>query len=402
MRPRQSVVEIFATFLCFADDTVGGWVTDGRLRRSIQSCLDRPDNREISAKFWALYWHQIWQQDASPLAKNHLAAYLQEACYRSAQKLTINLTGGQSIADFFQIAIVKLDRVLNGFDVRHGSELQHYASLAFTNAIKDTLRQRQEVEVCTDWALLYKVSQKRAIESLQHMGLNPDRLAAYILAWQCFKTIYAPTVATGTRKLQQPPPEVFDRIAQLYNIERVNAIATIASRCDGELIALWLSACGMAIRGYLYPTIVSASQPHPQLEGAEFLDNFESTFQDSLLTRAIEFEADTNRAAARTELQKVLLKALIKVDLPSQRLLQMYYGQGLTQQQIATESMTKQYTVSRRLNSARQALLAALGEWSRAKVHESPDPNVVINDLSIALEEWLKHHYGLADLPARP
>ncbi len=399
MRPRQSVIEIFATFLCFEDDAIGGWVVDGRLRRSMQACVDRVGDRHISPEFWALYWHQIWHQESSALAKNHLAAYLQEVCYRAAQKLAINLSGGQSIADFFQIAVAKLDRVLKGFNPQHGSELKNYASLAFANAIKDVLRQRQEVEICTDWALLHKVSQKRAIESLQQMGLNPDRLAAYILAWQCFKTIYAPTATTGSRKLQQPAPEVFDRIATLYNLERVNAVATIATRCDGELVALWLAACGMAVRRYLYPTLVSASQSHPHSETGEFLDNFEATFQDSLLSRAIDLEAETERATARSQVQKVLLKVLIKVDLPSQRLLQMYYGQGLTQQEIATQLMTKQYTVSRRLNRVRQSLLSALSEWSQTQVHESLTPNV-INNMSIAIEEWLKVHYRSADLPS--
>ncbi len=400
MRPRQSVMEIFATFLCFEDDTIAGWIVDGRLRRSMQACLDRADDRHISPQFWALYWHQLWQQEPSALAKNHLAAYLQEVCYRSAQKLIINLSGGQSIADFFQIAIVKIDRVIKGFNPHYGTELKNYASLAFTNAIKDTLRQRQEVDVCTDWALLHKVSHKRVIAALQNLGFAREQIATYILAWQCFKTIYAPTAETGLRKLQQPEPAIFAEIAKLYDRERVREIATIATACDGESIAQWLTVCGRAVRTYLYPTLISASQPHPFAETGEFLDNFESTFQDSLLARAIDREAETARAAERSQLQKVLLKALIKVDLPSQRLLQLYYGQGLTQQEIATQLMTKQYTISRRLNRVRQLLLNALGEWSQTKVHESITPNV-IDLMSIAIEEWLKVHYGSADLPAQ-
>jgi RNA polymerase sigma factor (sigma-70 family) len=407
MRPRQTTLEIFSTFLCFEDDTVSGWMTDGRLRRSIQSCLERSSQprsddtteRERSAGDWALYWHQTWQTNQAKIATDHLAAYLQEVCYWSAQKLAINSSGGQSIADFFQVAMIKLDRVLKGFNLQQGTELKSYASFAFTNAIKDMLRQRQAVEVCTDWALLHKVSYKRLGEAVQNYGLNAETMAVYSLAWQCFKTIYAPTDLQGSRKLGKPDSATFSAIANLYNRDRVSLLSTTAPQASPESIDRWLTTCGTAVRNYLYPTFVSASHPKPQTESEEFLDDYAVTFQASLLTQAIEREDATSRAKQRSQLQKVLLKALIKIDAQSQRLLQLYYGQGATQQEIARQLATKQYTISRRLTSARQSLLAALGEWSQATLHQSLDTNV-INDMSSSIEEWLKAHYTPPDLPA--
>ena len=406
MRPRQTTLEIFSTFLCFEDDTVSGWIADGRLRRSIQSCLEqssqqRKDDtteRETSAGYWALYWHQNWQTNPTKIATDHLAAYLQEACYWSAQKLAINISGDRSIADFFQVAMIKLDRVLKGFNLQHGTELKSYASFAFTNAIKDMLRQRQAVEVCTDWALLHKVSQKRLGEALQNFGLNPATSQVHSLAWQCFKTIYAPTDLQGSRKLGKPDAATLSAISNLYNRERVSMSAQ-APPASPESISQWLTTCGTAVRNYLYPTIVSASHPKPQSESGEFLDDFAVTFQASLLTQAIDSEDAATRANQRSQLQKVLLKALIKIDVQSQRLLQLYYGQGATQQEIAQQLATKQYTISRRLTSARQSLLAALGEWSQATLHQSLDTNV-INDMSSSIEEWLTAHYAPPDLPA--
>jgi RNA polymerase sigma factor (sigma-70 family) len=398
MRSRQTTLEIFSTFLCFEDGAVSGWVTDGRLRRSMQSCLERAPEPETSPEFWALYWHQTWQTAPSQISTNHLAAYLQEVCYWAAQKLALNLSGGQSIADFFQIAMIKLDRVFKGFNPQHGTELKSYASFAFTNAIKDTLRQRQEVEVCTDWALLHKVSHKRLGEALQNLGFNAETIAVYLLAWQCFKTIYAPTDLQGSRKLGKPDPAILIAIANLYNSERGSLLNAAAPQSHAELMAQWLTSCGMAVRSYLYPTVVSASQPKPNTESEEFLDDFASTFQASLLTQAIEREESAARATQRSQLQKVLLKGLIKVDVQSQRILQMYYGQELTQQEIAKRSATKQYTISRRLTSAKQLLLTALGEWSQSVLHQSLDTNV-LNDMSIAIEEWLKVHYSPPDLP---
>jgi RNA polymerase sigma factor (sigma-70 family) len=409
MHPRQTTMEIFSTFLCFEDDTVSGWMTDGRLRRSMQSCLERvgtearptsddSTERETSAGYWALYWHQTWQTNQAKIATDHLAAYLQEVCYWSAQKLAINSSGGQSIADFFQVAIIKLDRVLKGFNLQQGNELKSYASFAFTNAIKDMLRQRQAVEICTDWALLHKVSHKRLGEALQNFGLNAETSAVYLFAWQCFKTIDAPSDLQGSRKLGKPDAAKFMAIANLYNSDRVSLLSAKAPPANPDSISTWLTTCGTAVRNYLYPTLVSASHPKPQTESEEFLDDFAVTFQDSLLTQAIDREEAATRTQQQLQLQKVLLKALIKIDAQSQRLLQMYYGQGATQQEIAKQLATKQYTISRRISSARQGLLAALGEWSQATLHQSLDTNV-LNDMSISIEEWLKAHYTPPDLP---
>lgn len=39
--------------------------------------------------------------------------------------------------------------------------------------------ERAEVEICTDWALLHKVSHKRLREALQNLGLNPAQIEMY-------------------------------------------------------------------------------------------------------------------------------------------------------------------------------------------------------------------------------
>jgi RNA polymerase sigma factor (sigma-70 family) len=264
-----------------------------------------------------------------------------------------------------------------------------------TNAIKDTLRQRQEVEICTDWALLHKVSHKRSIEALQQLGLNPDKIAIYILAWECFKTIYAPTSGQGLRKLDKPDLETLTAIADLFNHERGSL--GHAPACDGATIFQWLTTFGAAVRSFLYPTIVSASQPKSASDNSEFLDDFELTFQDSLLTQTIDREDEIDRADQRSQLQKILLRALVKFNVEAQRLLQMYYGQGLTQKEIASQLETKQYTVSRRLTNVREALLTALCTWSQTTLHKTLDPDVM-SDMSVMIEEWLKAHYSHPDL----
>jgi RNA polymerase sigma factor (sigma-70 family) len=397
MRPRHSILELFSTFLQFAGDSAGGWVVDAKLRRSMQTCLEQASQPEVSDSFWALYWHKLWQTEHSQLAANHLAAYLQEVCYWSARKLALNLPRGESIADFFQIAIARINRVLQGFNPQQGSELTRYASLAFSNIIKDTLRMRQEVEICTDWALLHKVSRKRLTEALQQFGLSSPGVDGHVLAWQCFQALYGPAEAKSTRKLSKPSSQTFAQISQLYNQQRT-AIHPSLEKTDAVLIEQWLMACGKAVRSYLYPHLVSAdAQPDP--EGGTFLDQFESTFQDATLASVIEQEEESQRRDQRYQVNAILLRTLVKLDLASQRLLQAYYGEGLTQQQIAQQFDLKQYTVSRRLTNIRQTLLRSLGEWSQTILHHSLDSDV-LNSMSLVLEDWLKVHYSHPDLPA--
>lgn len=397
MRSRQSILEIFSTFLQFESDSATQWISDARLRRNMQKCIDQPNSQDLSEMVWSLYWHKLWQADQSPVAVAHLSAYLQEVCYWSARKLALNQGNSQSLADFFQIAIVKIHRVLQGFNPQHSSGLKRYASLAFSNVIKDTLRLRQEVDICTDWALLHKLSHKRFVESLQNFGLDEATIAQRVFAWQCFKIIYAPQ-GKGARKLAKPDSEVFQAISDLYNRDRLATLGAGAEASHPTVLEQWLTTCGKAARSYLYPSMISADTPVAGAENTELLDNLESTLQESNLHQMIEVEEEDQRKQTRSQLNATLLKALVKLDLPAQRLLQMYYGKALTQQEIAKELDTKQCTVSRRLTSLKQTLLQTLAEWSQTTLHQPLNSNVLSN-MSTILEEWLKLHYSHPDLP---
>jgi RNA polymerase sigma factor (sigma-70 family) len=389
MEPRQNILVIFSTFLSFDNNAVRGWVTDARLRRNMQKCLAL--EAQNSESFWTLYWHRLWQQERERLAMSHLSAYLQEVGYWSARKLALNLSNQQAIADFFQIAMTRVQNVLKGFNPELGTGLKSYAGFAFSNAIKDILRQRQQVDICTDWALLHKVSHKRLVESLRSFGISEEIIPSYVLVWQGFKAVYAPNPQTGIRKLDRPDASTLQTIADCYNRDRLS-LSSSAVVANPELAKQWLTTCCQAVRAYLYPTIVSASAPKPHAEEGELLDDIADGELDSLLTTAIEREEETARASQRSALDRVLLRALVKLDVQSQRLLQLYYGQGITQQDIAKELDTKQYTVSRRLTSVRQTLLKALVDWSQTELHQSIDTNV-ISAISILLEEWLQVHY---------
>ncbi|ACK68373.1 putative RNA polymerase, sigma 28 subunit, FliA/WhiG subfamily (plasmid) [Rippkaea orientalis PCC 8801] len=394
MQKRGSVLEIFSTFLQFESDWISRWIADPKLHRSMQQCLSQSSQSQESNHFWALYWHKVWQTQKSPLASAHLCAYLQEASYWTAKKMTMTFGSSLSLMDLFQIALLKIDKIFQTFNPQQGTNLEQYASLVFRSIIKDELRQRREIDLCTNWALLHKLSQKKLLEALQFQGLNPEAIAEYLLAWKCFQALYAPSQGRSTRKIPEPDATMWGQICQVYNQQ------SFKKPLEPDILKKRLETCAKAARAYLYPQMLSVDAPKPGQEEGSFLDSLSLDLQHSLESEIIAQEEEEIRKQEREQINGVLLRALIKFDVQSQRLLQMYYGQGLTQQEIAQQLEIKQYTVSRRLASQRKTLILTLGQWAQNTLHYSLDADV-LNKINTILEEWLKVHYHHPDLSAR-
>ncbi len=393
MRPRQGITEVFSTFLQFNADRFSGWATEPNLRRSMLSSLARQPQPETSEEFWVLYWHKLWLLQPASIAKTHLSAYLQQVCYWSAQKTIANFATAQyTLSDCFMMALARVDKVLKGFNPSLGFSLSNYASVTFRSVLRDNLRQHQEVDICTNWSLLRKLSQKRLVESLQNAGLSSETIACYVLAWNSFKTQYVPVQATGTRKLAKPEGTTWVAIVDLYNAER-RQLYPPGPECSPENMEKWMLACAKAARAYLYPTFTSINAPKPVQDSGELLDNLPEFPQESLLTQLIDLEEQQSRESQQTQLNAVLVAALAKLAPEAQSIIQMYYGQEFTQQQIAKQLEVKQYTVSRRLTKSRESLLLTLAGWVKEALYISLRSEV-LKYISTVVEEWLKVYYS--------
>ncbi|WP_413161371.1 sigma-70 family RNA polymerase sigma factor [Capilliphycus salinus ALCB114379] len=393
MRPRQGLIETFSSFVKFTEDYFDSWVIDPQLRRSMDRCLKTQPKPPASEKFWVHFWHKQWQTP-SKAATGHLLAYLQETCYWSAYKTVNAGFAGMhlSIADLFQIALTHVERILNGFDPDRGSTLKDYASVAFKSIIRDILRQRRETDICSDWALLRKLSQKRLRESLQNAGINSeDQLEQYILAWNCFKTIYVPTQATGTRQLTKPDTATWEAIAKFYNSECKTILSPQATSVSGAIIERWLSQCAQWARLYLYPTVGSLNTSKSQGETREIVEDLADP-NESMLAELIAEEEAQDRQTQQIQLKHILTDALGRLKPDVLNILRLYYEQGLTQQDIAEQLDMKQYTVSRRLTKARETLLKALAQWTQNSLGQQLTTDALAQ-MSSLLEEWL-HSYS--------
>jgi RNA polymerase sigma factor (sigma-70 family) len=406
MRPRHTLLELFSTFLQFEADRFSGWATDSRLRRSMMACLAkltsaetaRQASLEDSETFWATYWYKLWRAadraDRAAAIQAHLSAYLQEVCYWATRKTLTTFTVTQyTFSDCFQVAIARVDKVLRGFDPTYGVDLKAYAGISFGRLIQDFLKQQRVLDICSDSGLLRKLSQKRLAIALENAMFSPQVIAAYLLAWRCFKEIYIPDQAHSTAKLAKPDAAIWGAIAQLYNQERLTQLQPPGAEWTPALLEKWMADCVKAVRAYLYPGSVSINAPRAGQETGELLDSLAEDKHD-LLTSLIESEEDQVRQQQKAQINQVFTAALATLDPQIQQLLELYYAQNLTQQEMAR----RLDTISRRFSKARGMLLLALAEWSQTSLHIVPNSDVLTH-ISPVLDEWLVTHYQSSALP---
>jgi RNA polymerase sigma factor (sigma-70 family) len=399
MQSRHSLIDLFSTFLNLSGDRAQGWLTDGRLHRHMQTHLDQ--NASTAETFWVVYWHRYWQQFGpddpvrSRISEGHLSAYLQETCYWSVQRAMPKTGSAQmQLSDCFQVAIAQMPKLLRKFDSSQRPSLKAYAYRAFENFVRDYLRQRQEVDCCSDWGLLIKVSRKRLLEAVKQAGMNSADCDRLLLAWSCFEEVYLPTKVAGLRQTKSPDAATWQAIADRYDRLR-SSLQPLAPAMTPAQLERDLLQAAKQVRLLLYPPLRSLNLPKGNDIPGEIQDDLPASDQDSLLTGLIQQEELDERQQQQQQMQTFLITTIASLGQQAQDLLKLYYGQHLKQQQIAQQLGIQQYTVSRQLTKARETLLLRLVQWAEQSWHISPDSNVV-SVISTLLEDWLQSHYELA------
>jgi RNA polymerase sigma factor (sigma-70 family) len=392
MRHRREITEMFSTFAQLERDRFSNWVTDIKLLRSIKNCLKSSPEVAGLENFWALYWHKDWCLKPSGLARMHLLAYLQEPCYWAAQKAVTKFANSQySMADYFQMANGEVETILKFFSPEKSSNLKSYAIMAIPSRLRDILRRRQETDVCSDWALLRKVSKRHLLKALDKAGLSQSEIAQYRLAWACFKELYVQKQPGGTKALPEPTPQLWEAIANLYNKSRQTQLAQSTKQCEVQTIKHWLNRTVLYVRTYLFPPVQSLNAFLLDNETNLTLD-LPDPDSDSPIADLIAEENLQERHNQISQMFTVLLSAFQTLDKQSQEVLKLYYQQELTQQQIMQQLHLSQPTVSRKLVKSRESMLTALVKWCQG-MNISVNP-VQIKDMSVALEEWLRNQFG--------
>ncbi|MEI2579872.1 sigma-70 family RNA polymerase sigma factor [Scytonema sp. PRP1] len=383
---------MFSTFVWFESDCSSKWVTDAKLRRNMEYCFKKSTETPYLENFWVLYWHKGWQTQVTHLAAKHLLAYLQEPCYWAAEQTVKKFTSiGYKLPDYFQIAIAEVDKVLKDFNPERGSSLKTFARAVFPTFIYGILRQRQEVDICSEWVFLRKIGKKLLCEALENNALPSAIINQYHLAWVCFKKLYIPFQHKTLDR------NFWEAVADLYNKERLSQLSSLSSVCSPETVEQWLGKCAKIVRDYRYPKIDSLNVPKPGLDSSDLQDDLPANaLSESLLAEMIALEDAQDRENQQSQINTVLVTTLLELDLQIQEILCLYYKEGLTQKEIEQKLGISQPTVNRRLAKGKKTLLAALVQWSQDVLNISVTSDLV-EDRSAALEEWLKTRYSFPE-----
>jgi RNA polymerase sigma factor (sigma-70 family) len=390
---RNTVTEMFSTFLRLEAGRFGDWIPDAKLRRNMQACLERYPGELHSEEFWVKYWHRLWKEqtpEPADLARMHLFAYLQEPMYWAAAQMLKKITSTQRhLEDYFQDSTHYLQTVLKKFDPKWG-ELKGFAGTVLLNSLRADVRRRGEASLCTVWALLRKVAKKRLVEAVGQEGFSKLLIDQYVLAWKCFKEAYVPVQLGGTRRLVELTPEQWEEIANLYNQERLNLVPPPPA-CTAIAIKQWLIRLEGIVRAYLYPTTRSLAVP---TDGDSSSEIDIPDRQGSPIDAWLEIEDGWSRQEQQTQAYQVLMTTLDSLDPEWKLVLKLYYCENLTLQKIAA-NLEKPYAwVQRRVARSQKRLLEALVEWgqtveSRGEVNIPLDSDQVKHKGAV-LEEWLE------------
>jgi RNA polymerase sigma factor (sigma-70 family) len=399
MRQREDLIEIFSAFLQFEGDRPTLWAIDSRLHRSMtRSVAIEPRGSE---HFWVVYWLKQYTQTAaeSPAVRqsiDHLAAYLQETCFWSVNRVMPRMGALQMrLSDGFQVAISDVPKLLAAFDASKPTSLKAFANTVFGNCLRDCLRQRQEIDVCSNWGLLQKISRKRLLDALVANNFDPVICDRYYLAWKALTSNYSCAKSPKLRTIAAPTAETWQLIAQSFDRDRAEFPHVTAATAK-ELEKLLLDAA-KKVRGYLYPTINSLNVKKGNDTEADWEGDLVGS-EAAPMEYLEEQETIAERQTQQQQMVAVLEAAIAKLDAPARQLLTLYYRDGATQQNIAQQLDLPQYTVSRKLSKARETLLKAILAWGQTSLHIAPTSDV-INSISALLEEWLESFYARSDRP---
>jgi RNA polymerase sigma factor (sigma-70 family) len=420
MNHRQDLVAMFSTFMIWEDGIPKSWQEDLRLHHSMDVCLRNstapldPQNPPSELPcFWALYWHREYLQWQSisrlgssacryRLSQDHLFAYAQEAAYWAAFQIGQKVKHSQhSLVDLFQLATLEIPLVLQGFQPQRAVNLAAYAQMVMARRLRDILRQAREADLSSPWGLLRKTSRKRVTEVLQGLGMGPDLTAQQVLVWSLFVERYVPRSPRGEMvssqqvSTQNPDHVTFwEQLAQDYQqAQRERALSfSNALAVSPEQLKNWMTHLAKGIQAYLYPQVGSINVPTHNDPNLELKDQLSDLGQLKNIDTLVELEELEMRIQQYQQVRQVLTTSLLALLPERQTLLAQYYGQRLTQKQIAEGFGETQVWVSRNLSRARTALLKALVHWAEQKLNISVTPNQLM-DQSVVLEAWLTEYY---------
>jgi RNA polymerase sigma factor (sigma-70 family) len=387
MNKRTDVINQFSMFIHWEENRFRGWRSHPPLLKSMQRHLEQ-DATLTNAQYWIIFWRRSLFEEQQELAQHqlaelHLHAYLQEPCYHVAVKIWQQYQQqlDYSIEDYFQIGIPKLKKILADFNPLLNPNFEAYCFVRLKQRIVDELRQQDKTLGHTLWSRLLTVSTLRMSRSLERLGIRAVSLDQYLDAWECYKVVYQDTKARQNGRLQEPNQEQWYQITNLYNQRGIESQSI-------EQVSELVNTAGVALVQYESPLIL------PIIDGS--FDPLPD------IPPPIIPEDEEDQAELAKEFQKIydwLQQQLETLDVKQHKLnpnikliLELIYGQGLTQMLIAEQLSIDSSTVSRNIIKVKEKLASMFIVWSAENL-DRPLQSQDIKFIGEALNGWLHYHY---------
>lgn len=377
MKKRRDLVELFSTFLQIDDhyDALGPcWEKSPRLASNMTKKIE--SEAIANEEFWAQYWLKATLKDSQTKssAREHLSAYLEEACYWTALKIHQQLAAYhlRRVDCFLMLREVAANpvKLFKNYDYK-SSSVKTYSQFPLKSAVLDQVRKGRELDKYTWPALLRAVTKKRLKESLHKANIKEPEMSQCLLAWQCFRDKYVPIKAVGSKQLQPPDLNQMEAIANHYNQQHNPQKSTTAPE-----IQKLLELCVQVIQ---------------DSSKTSFLSIDDCIYEPALMSEDPIEDQDAVESEYH-QLDLVLSQAFAALPEEAQTLLNLWYGLGMTQSDLALVlGIAQQYQVSRMVGKHKQLLLKPLAEWSQ-ETWEITLNSQQLGEMGKQLDGWLEEH----------
>ncbi|MDZ4752827.1 MAG: hypothetical protein SGI87_14515 [Flavobacteriales bacterium] len=382
MRRRQGIVEKFSTFLAIQDGTgysTSRWETEPKLGRNIKNGVEVHPAKDTG--LWAQHWlQQALAEPLKPLAKGHISAYLEEACYYIATTTARKFTQLEW-RDCFQVARIAAAnpaKLFKNYDTVKGASVSTYGQFQLSSIVLDT---QISSGARSETGLLRSLTEKKLKDDLLTYGLLDPKLSRCVLAWQCFKEIYTPTKAKGGRHLEAPNTSQLESIAQRYSQLQTRLFSDLSSEPT-------MSASG--IQSLLKICIEATRRTSGNLTMPSFDDpNAAAEPSTPPAFEALEAEAQNQEWQ---QIKEYLSAAFMALTPEEQIILKLWHGLELNQADIANIlKIEQQYQLSRQIKRLHIYLLKNLAQWSTANLGTELQSEE-ISQKAKQMDIWLSPH----------
>ena len=375
---KRNFKEKFTTVFQVRDEkqqlVVMGLEGDRRLAKNLQQVIasyEQPQEESLAR----LFVKSSLNGNEVPFDKDHLCAYLDEACLWIGKDLAkelspLDLRPSECFSSAREFA-ANPQKTFKNYDLTKSS-VQKYAFFQIKTAAKEHLYLGEEVCKYSPWGLLRYSSKRKFSEALQQKtNFSKKEIESCLLARECYQKIYTSSKEKGSKQLAEPSLEQWQDIVNYYN--QLCSKKNLEPVADYRQIKEWLELCIQARIDY-------SKASFAPLEEEGFIGDCDEEFY---------FKPQAEELMV---VNSVLEAAFLNLEPEERRLLKLWYGLGISQSDIAEVlEIEKQYQVSRSIKKYNKKLLLALAKWC-GEVQKMDLSEEAIEGLSEPIAEWLKQY----------